>query len=126
MFICLLILMLASFAYSRIRKNWQGPTTIAVSTTNLVSAVTGERIVLKHMLYTAKNAHYLYFYSGTAPSTTKISNDMYFAANESVNTTNGDPLDFITNTSEALGVWTSAAPATNMLFEVEKIKGVGN
>lgn len=112
----IILLVSTAFAY-QLNKNWTGPKTMADGATELVAGSTGKRLILKNTIFTVANACYLYFYSGTAPTGRAISNKFYLAANAGYSSLDGDELEFITSSGEALGVWTSADSGSDIIIE---------
>lgn len=96
-------------------KTWSAVTTIGNGSTTLQSAVTGKRILLRHIVLPIQNACSVYFFSyGT--SDTIISPTFYKAANSEINTLNGQPFDFTTVAGELLGVNCSVDPGSTAVF----------
>ena len=115
----ILIAIISLWGYCGVVKNWQGPTTMSNGATALVTGQTAKRIVLKNIMLTVQNAGYLYFYSGTAPASTAISNKFYLGANGGISSLDWDNLDFITASGAGLGIWTSADLGSDLMYEYE-------
>ena len=120
----ILIAIISLWGYCGVVKNWQGPKVMAAGSTALVAGQTAKRIVLKNIMLTVANAGYLYFYSGTAPTGTAISNKFYFGANAGISTLDWDNLDFITASGAGLGIWTSADLGSDLMYEYEIVNAV--
>jgi hypothetical protein len=105
------------------KRNWKLVTISATGATTLVAAVVGNKILVRRILVSTKDACSCYLMSAS----TRITPVIYLAANGAWDMTGGEELGITTVAGELLAIYfTTAAPTNDVWIEYDLVSSTVN
>lgn len=114
---------LSGVVYARLPdRDWKRINPGAGSTT-IVTPASTQHVVIRHLLWTVKNACFMYFHTGDKNALVRVTGEFYFGANGGIDTSaQSKGMGIIGPKGEAMKVWFDTDPGTDIMIDYNLVK----